>query len=187
MSDKEDHLLNAAEQVFLRYGIKRTSMADVAEQAGVSRQTLYKSFANKDAVMLAGMQRHLAQKAQLIKAGLAAYDDVSDQIDVILNAVVVMPHAALTSSPHAAELMDGIGQISEAELARAAQKTTAFFAQVFAPFEAQLAGRGLTPADLASLAQIACKSIKGAAKDEADLKQLLATLKAALLASLSAV
>ena len=53
MRGRDEHIIDAAKRLFLRYGVKRTGMNDIAEEAGISRQTLYKSFANKDAVLQA--------------------------------------------------------------------------------------------------------------------------------------
>lgn len=177
-------LLRHAQNVFLRYGIKRTSMADIAEEAGISRQTLYKTFSNKDDVMLAMMRHHFSEKAAAMAAGIAATDNVSTQIDVIVRAVVIAPREALSLSPHAAEIMDGIGKLSERELARAAEETRGIFKQVFAPYVTELEGKGMTPAGLASFAQLACKSIKGGATSKAEMLELIATFKAVVLTAL---
>jgi TetR/AcrR family transcriptional repressor of uid operon len=44
-------ILEAAYQEFCRMGIRRTSMEDVARRAGVSRITVYRRFATKDALI----------------------------------------------------------------------------------------------------------------------------------------
>ncbi|SHN46752.1 TetR/AcrR family transcriptional regulator [Cryptosporangium aurantiacum] len=44
-------ILDAAYQEFCRMGIRRTSMEDVARRAGVSRITVYRRFATKDALV----------------------------------------------------------------------------------------------------------------------------------------
>ena len=41
----------AATATFLRYGFKKTSMDDVAQAAGVSRQGLYLYFETKDVLL----------------------------------------------------------------------------------------------------------------------------------------
>jgi len=41
-------ILTAARECFRRYGVDRTSMADVAKSAGVSRQTLYNTIPGRD-------------------------------------------------------------------------------------------------------------------------------------------
>lgn len=51
-ADRDDEtsarLLDAAYEQFCRMGIKRSTMTDVARQAGVSRITVYRRFATKD-------------------------------------------------------------------------------------------------------------------------------------------
>lgn len=45
---RRDAIIEAARDVFLREGYSGTSMESVAHQAGVSKQTIYNHFANKD-------------------------------------------------------------------------------------------------------------------------------------------
>jgi AcrR family transcriptional regulator len=49
---KHDAILEAAEQLFTRYGFGKTSMDDVARQARASKATLYAHFASKEALFL---------------------------------------------------------------------------------------------------------------------------------------
>ncbi|MDZ4776623.1 MAG: helix-turn-helix domain-containing protein [Alphaproteobacteria bacterium] len=59
---KRARLLDAARNVFARYGFKRASMADIAAEAGVSRPALYLWFRSKQDVLrsLAEQLRDLA-------------------------------------------------------------------------------------------------------------------------------
>ena len=50
-------LLDAAERVFLRCGVSRTSLANIAQAAGVTRGALYWHFKDKAAVLNAVMDR----------------------------------------------------------------------------------------------------------------------------------
>lgn len=43
-------ILDAAERCFLRSGLEHTSMADIAEEAGVTRVTLYRYFSDRDPI-----------------------------------------------------------------------------------------------------------------------------------------
>ena len=56
MTDRRTQLLQAAETVFARKGYADTTMADIAESAGVTRPTVYAYFSSKDDV-LAGVAR----------------------------------------------------------------------------------------------------------------------------------
>ena len=51
MNDKDNKILSAAYDSFIRYGVKRTTMGDVAQAAGVSRPTLYASYPNKEELL----------------------------------------------------------------------------------------------------------------------------------------
>jgi AcrR family transcriptional regulator len=55
-SPQREAILKAATAVFLRYGFKKTSMDDVAQAAGVSRQGLYLYFDKKDVLFREALQ-----------------------------------------------------------------------------------------------------------------------------------
>jgi len=55
-------LLDAAVGVFARFGYRKTSMDDVARAAGVSRQGLYLSFANKEELFRRALEHSLRQQ-----------------------------------------------------------------------------------------------------------------------------
>jgi AcrR family transcriptional regulator len=57
----KDRILNHAQTLFMRNGIKSVSMDDIAADMGMSKKTLYKWFENKDQIVLATMTRHLHQ------------------------------------------------------------------------------------------------------------------------------
>jgi AcrR family transcriptional regulator len=64
-SDDSQHerIVIAATACFERWGVPRTRMEDIAKQAGVSRPTLYRYFASKDALQQAVMVRHIRRRA----------------------------------------------------------------------------------------------------------------------------
>ena len=55
-SPQREAILVAATAIFLRYGFKKTSMDDVAQAAGVSRQGLYLYFETKDVLFGEALQ-----------------------------------------------------------------------------------------------------------------------------------
>jgi AcrR family transcriptional regulator len=55
-SPQREAILRAATAIFLRYGFKKTSMDDVAQAAGVSRQGLYLYFDTKDFLFREALQ-----------------------------------------------------------------------------------------------------------------------------------
>ena len=71
-SPQREAILKAATATFLRYGFKKTSMDDVAQAAGVSRQGLYLYFDTKDLLFREAL-RHLV--SHLISNAHAVAED----------------------------------------------------------------------------------------------------------------
>ncbi len=81
--ETKDRILTRAAALFLRNGIKSVSMDDIATDLGMSKKTLYKTFTNKDDIVLAVMTDHLckAQGECARFAGTSA-DAVREMLDI---------------------------------------------------------------------------------------------------------
>ncbi|MEM9104699.1 MAG: helix-turn-helix domain-containing protein, partial [Pseudomonadota bacterium] len=98
MSKREENIIEAAIRLFIRYGVKRTGMNDIAAEAGIARQTLYNVFANKDAVLQATIRLMADRAAAGIEAGLKDTHDLSEQLDVIFKHIVIDSFELLDAS-----------------------------------------------------------------------------------------
>jgi AcrR family transcriptional regulator len=78
----EERILVAAEQCVTRLGIRRTSMTDVAAQAGVSRGAVYFHFTDKaglvDAVMARMAGRFVASSEASVRSAACLADQVAE-------------------------------------------------------------------------------------------------------------
>lgn len=84
LSATEERIVSAALRLIGRRGVRRLSMQDISEAAGVSRGTLYRYFTNKDEVVAAAA----AYDETRFTAGLAmALDSSSDPLQRIRNFV----------------------------------------------------------------------------------------------------
>src|SRR4051812_39996820 len=66
-------ILAAASQVLIAVGFDRTTTARVAERAGVSIGTLYQYFPNKDALVVALIERHADELVATIRRVIAQH------------------------------------------------------------------------------------------------------------------
>jgi hypothetical protein len=57
MTDRHQKDSRRGDRGVLALWLRKATMGDIAEQAGISRQTLYARYANKDEIMAAAMQR----------------------------------------------------------------------------------------------------------------------------------
>jgi AcrR family transcriptional regulator len=65
-------LLDAAEELFAERGFAGTSLADVAEAAGVSKGAIYHHFPSKDDLFLALLEQHFAERRSAVERIAAA-------------------------------------------------------------------------------------------------------------------
>lgn len=69
--DKREALLDAAARRFIAVGITRTTMEDIVREAGAGKATLYRYFANKDAVVDALVERERGRFEHLLRGAAA--------------------------------------------------------------------------------------------------------------------
>jgi TetR/AcrR family acrAB operon transcriptional repressor len=62
--ERQQHILNAAAAVMMRQGYDKTTMSDVADEAGVSRGLIYLHFGSKEKLITTLLQREIQQYAQ---------------------------------------------------------------------------------------------------------------------------
>jgi AcrR family transcriptional regulator len=73
-------VMEAAYEVFLQYGVRRASMQDIADRAGMSRAALYLHYKNKADIFEALMGAYFARPLRRWQRRLAAHDDPSDAL-----------------------------------------------------------------------------------------------------------
>lgn len=83
MGNLQTEILDAAMRIFARYGVKRTSMSDLCEEVGVSRQSLYNRFRNKDDILRGLIERYTDQALLEITQELQGLNRLDQQLDVI--------------------------------------------------------------------------------------------------------
>ncbi|MEO1060341.1 MAG: helix-turn-helix domain-containing protein [Actinomycetota bacterium] len=73
-------VLDAAVRCFERYGPQRTSMNDIADEAGISRRTLYRLFDDRPALVAELLDRRVRDLRRTVNARLATYADIEEAL-----------------------------------------------------------------------------------------------------------
>jgi AcrR family transcriptional regulator len=81
-SKKETQIVETAEDLFMRYGVKRVTVEEICRRAGVSKMTFYKYFANKIELV-----RHLWNA--WVDEGYERLDEI-DEMDIPLPEKIQM-------------------------------------------------------------------------------------------------
>jgi AcrR family transcriptional regulator len=161
-SAQREAILVAATATFLRYGFKKTSMDDVAQAAGVSRQGLYLYFDTKDLLFREALQylvSHMISTARSV-----AEDGNLSLRDRLLGVFEAVHGSAFQSaSPeHAFELLQSAQSADGALLVQLDRDLMGIVAALLA--EAGAADRweeaGVTVAELSEQLLMSAKGIK---------------------------
>ena len=174
MSEREINILDAAIRVFTRYGVKRTSMGDIAEEAGISRQTLYKAFKSKDDILRTHIKLYTEQAIANIEANLRKADELEGQLNLVLEHMIVPGFDMVRASPNAEDIIEGVNAATREELEETAAQFQAIILKLLMPFEKHLAAAGIEPVILAEHIQQSARAAKDYARDR---KHLLITLR----------
>lgn len=103
---KYTRILDAALALFQRYGVRRTSIEDVAQEAGVAKGTVYLYFESKETLFFEVAERIYAEVWALMNAAETDPGPFVHRLVLLLDAKVGHIKRLLMASPHAAELMD---------------------------------------------------------------------------------
>ena len=95
MDDLETSLLDSTERCFERLGVAKTSMSDVAAEAGVSRTTLYKRFSKMEELLQAVFVREFDRFERRVDRRLGRLSDPADRlVEVVVATAENVPENA---------------------------------------------------------------------------------------------
>ena len=131
-------VLAAALTLFGRHGLQRTSMADIAREAGIARATLYLRFADKRALFAALAASRVDEARARAEAAWVADAPLSENVAATLLAKDLDFFHILHATPHGAELLELDAELTAAHVAR----LDAGFAALLAKRAREAAQRG---------------------------------------------
>jgi AcrR family transcriptional regulator len=162
-TDRQDAILGAACATFASYGFQRTSMADIARRAGMSRSALYLHYRNKEDIFRSLTQRFFEQAVADVALALAADGSAEERLAAAFAAKDGPMMEVVLGTPHGSELMDAGFAIGGDIVAEGEAKIAALLAE-------WLARRRLpegigTPEEIAVTLVAALNGLKASASD----------------------
>ena len=187
---RREAILNAALIQFMRYGFRRTSMEDIAQETGVSRASLYQHFRNKEEIFRSLAERLHEQALEAAETALKGEGRVGDRVRGALEGKVVRFLDLVAESPHGAELVDESGRLC-GDLAVATEER---FQRLLADAlrdgvrngEIDLQGAGLSAPAAAELLRLAAHGLKPPNADSSQFRRRLERLVDVFFAGLGA-
>lgn len=111
-----DQIADAALRRFSRYGFKRTSMEDIAREAGLAKATLYLHFGGKDDVFRAMMARSAQRVEARCRHVLTMSGPFPQRLAALLEAHYGTAYACFGAGEHLLELKAVMVSVASAEV-----------------------------------------------------------------------
>lgn len=187
--EKRDAVLEAAADVFSRYGFRRTSMNDVAEAAGISRPALYLMFDNKEDMFRQLVSYRQAQAIDAAADVLSGDGPAADRVKRAVLAYERVFYEPVAGSPHGAEFMDLNQGVASEDLARGRERLVGHLADclddALARGEIRFPDSAMSPSDFAHLLMFSITGMKKAASSIEDFRQKIRDVCAIFMASVT--
>ncbi len=105
MNEKQERILEAAEKLFARYGHRKTSIDEIAQQAGLGKGTIYLYFRSKDELYLAIVRRFGTALMQAMREAAASVEGPAEKLRQLLVTRLRFPEEHLAENMYTAESM----------------------------------------------------------------------------------
>jgi AcrR family transcriptional regulator len=105
-NDKRARILAAAQRLFLLYGVKRTSIDDVALAADIAKGTVYLYYKSKNDLFAAVSERLCSEILVTARETLSTNRPLTERLVEVLDSYIGWLHRLTAQSPHIAELTE---------------------------------------------------------------------------------
>lgn len=177
MTETEEKILDAAIRTFLRYGARKTSMNDIAQAAGVSRQTLYDLFGSKEELIRASTRSITDQKLAMVREKLRDGMSLADKLEVYFEETIVESFELLKAAGDAEDLIAGYHEVGKEAIAESHERHTELVEDMLSTHAEQLLTHGLTLRKQAQFIVTVTMGLKAGVSTRAELDDVLRTLK----------
>ncbi|BDI31987.1 TetR family transcriptional regulator [Capsulimonas corticalis] len=179
-------MIQAAQQVFWRYGFRRVTMNELAEAAQMSRPALYLVYPSKEEIFTAVVERMFETKFEEVRQGVRGLTTVEEQLTFAFEAWSVQAYAMIQSSPDAKDLLESSYEFAAEATAHWYAQFTALVASILEPLAPSGSGGSMTADQISYVMVNAVPGFKRTAESVEHLRRMIGDLIKIVLASLPA-
>lgn len=176
-SIRRDRIISAAKDVFLRYGHARTTMNDIAEEAGISRPALYLVFPQKDEIFAAIIERLIYDELKRYRAAVLKMEAVREKLHFCCQQWALGGYDLTQAHPDARDVFN----LAFPPVKKMYAELEAFLADLLREAVAKSKAQA-SPEDLARILIFGMRGFKDVAKNRKHMQRLIALQVDAVLA-----
>jgi AcrR family transcriptional regulator len=181
---KEEQVLTAAREVFMRYGFKRATMSDLADAAHISRPALYLIFSSKEEVFRGVVTQIFTELLREVSEGVSKLESVADQLTWAFEVWCVRPFEMIQASPDAKDILESGYEFANEITVQAFADFETILSDVLRPSVRAKADSPFSSEQLAHILTTAALGFKESASSAVQLRQLIKGLITIVLAGL---
>ena len=130
---RQQAYLEAATRVFSRYGVAKTTMGDIAAEAGVSRQALYGVFPTKDDLLAASIQHVSGQSMDEVQDRWSQHSDLGRKLDDLFELTIIHYYDMMQREPETKDIVGEGSAATQAALACVCLRKRDMIAEMLLP------------------------------------------------------
>ena len=182
MDSKDITIARAGLEQFVKYGMRKTTMQDIADASGLSRQTLYNRVSNKDELLRLVAQYYLNDIIERCARSAAEAKTLDAAIDHLITHFVVEAWQTINAMPEARELEMASHSAITTVVDAASDAKKALIRSTLEPFAAaETSPAAASVDDIVDFFMASSVGIKSTATSETQLRALCATFKSSLM------
>ncbi|MES0810917.1 TetR family transcriptional regulator [Roseibium sp. SCPC15] len=185
MTEIRQRILEAAVRVFMRYGVGKTRMNDIAQETGIARPTLYASFKNKDEILSASILHYSDLSLAGIRHEWDHLDKLSEKLNVFYERAIIASYQIISASPDARDMIGGHNAVGKAATKTAQLDKISAWAELLDQHLPKDKLSSVTSEQLAEYIVLSSLGLRDHAESETQLRQLLEVQKQGILALLN--
>lgn len=180
------NIVQAGRLMFGRFGFAKTTMADIAKQAGVSRQTVYNAFDCKEDILRA-VTRAIGQDSLSELAAAWELDETLEQKLATFQRVGPLSwFTEVRAAPDWSDILHGLSTTAAEELAETENAWVAMLEDMLRRHVRDFEGKPIDTGDVSRFFYSSSKNAKYGVDDPAEMTRTLAMILEATMALLVA-
>ncbi len=184
MDAKTKDIWLAARTLFGRYGFAKTTISDIANEAGVARQTVYNAFKSKDDILRAVVREMGKESLAAVEAEWRTLHTLEEKLAAFQRIGPLSWFKEVRAAPDWGDILDGVTRNAAGELAETEREWVALLEKMLAEHAPNAFGTSPSVRELAEFFYSTSKNAKYGVDDPEDMSKRLATILSATLALL---
>ncbi|WFE91084.1 TetR/AcrR family transcriptional regulator [Roseibium porphyridii] len=169
MIERDIKIVETALQLFAHYGVKKTTMSEIANAAGVARQSLYNAYDGKEDLIYGALEHRARVSASSIVAECSDLESVGERLDVAFKYLVLKPCEIMLQVPHREEILQVVESFENEKKNKIIQLYNNVIMETLSPFEHKTRLGQVSFAELCNFIRFSFDQMK---KNVVDLEQL---------------